>query len=97
MVKGSTSQPQEIIAQSISVIRPDDREKGYFISAASDDYFSIFISESDNNSVVSTESPYLSPEEAGRVKQSLKEMKEGEYEDFANADELISNLKSDKD
>lgn len=45
----------------------------------------------------SNESIYLSPEEAERVKQSLKELEEGEYEDFANADDLISNLKSDKD
>lgn len=45
----------------------------------------------------SNESIYLSPEEAERVKQSLKELEEGDYEDFADADDLISNLKSDKD
>lgn len=44
-----------------------------------------------------TESSYLTPEEAKIVRESLKELQEGKYETYENADDLIRKIKSDKD
>jgi hypothetical protein len=74
-----------------------------FISPASGSYDSIIISESDNNPVASTkglkitESTDLTPEEAEDLRESFREIEEGKYEVFENADDLIREIKSDKD
>jgi NADH pyrophosphatase NudC (nudix superfamily) len=108
MVRRSTSQPQAVIAQRNSLILSDDTDN-YSISATTGDYISIIISESDNKPVVSTEekskiaaaadesSSDLTPEEIEDLRESFREIEEGKYKVYENADALIRDLKSDKD
>lgn len=108
MVRRSTSQPQAFITQRNSLTLSAGTEHDFRISAASGEYDLIIISESDNNSPVrSTEeskitaddesSDDLTPEEIEDLRESFREIKEGKFKVYKNADALIRDLKSDKD